>query len=82
MRYEGRVLQIPEQAHRRHYVKARVRVHDYPDGSLGIFHGPRQLVRFAAGPAPEAQDAPASSASARARGPQGQALRAALARRP
>jgi len=82
VRYEGRVLQIPEQAHRRHYVKAQVRVHEYPDGSLAIFHGPRQLVRFPAGGTPEADDAPAAQASARARGPQGQALRAALARRP
>jgi transposase len=82
VRYEGRVLQIPEQAHRRHYVKAQVRVHAYPDGSLAIFHGPRQLARFPAEGAPKAKGAPASSASARARSPQGQALRAALARRP
>jgi transposase len=82
VRYEGRALQIPEQAHRRHYVKALVRVHEYPDGSLAIFHGPRQLVRFPAGGAAEAEDAPATPASARARGPQGQALRAAPGRRP
>jgi transposase len=82
VRYEGRVLQIPEQAHRHHYVKVEVRVHDYPDGSLAIFHGPRQLVRFPAEGASETQDAPAHPASARARGPQGQALRAARARRP
>jgi transposase len=71
VRYEGRVLQIPEQAHRRHYVKAAVRVHEYPDGSLAIYHGPRQLVRF------PPEDAPAVQASARARSAQGQALRAA-----
>ena len=82
VRYEGRVLQIPEQAHRRHYVKALVRVHEYPDGSLAIFHGPRQLVCFPAGGATEAEDAPATPASARARGPQGQALRAPPGRRP
>lgn len=78
VRYEGRVLQIPEQAHRRHYVKAQVRVHEYQDGSLAIFHGPRQLVRFPAG----ADDAPAHPSSACARRAQGQALRAAQARRP
>jgi transposase len=78
VRYEGRVLQIPEQAHRRHYVKVQVRVHDYPDGSLAIFHGPRQLVRFPARGASETEDAPAHPASARARGRQGQALQAAL----
>src|SRR5215217_7422866 len=32
VRYAGRVLQIPEQRHRRHFVKATVRVHEYPDG--------------------------------------------------
>ena len=37
VRYEGRVLQIPEQRHRRHFVKANVRVHEYPDGRLAIF---------------------------------------------
>jgi transposase len=77
VRYEGRVLQIPEQAHRRHYVKAQVRVHEYQDGSLAIFHGPRQLVRFPAG----AEDAPAHPSSACARSAQGQALRATQARR-
>jgi hypothetical protein len=46
VRYEGLVLQIPEQKHRRHYVKARVRVHEYPDGGLALFHGPRQLASY------------------------------------
>lgn len=48
VRYEGAVLQIPEQKHRRHYVKASVRVHEYPDGRLAIFHGPRLLARYEA----------------------------------
>jgi hypothetical protein len=39
-------LQIPRQRHRRHYVRATVRVHEYPDGSLAIFDGPRCLARF------------------------------------
>ena len=39
-------LQIPPQRHRRHYVRATVRVHHYPDGSLAIFDGPRCLARF------------------------------------
>jgi transposase len=47
VRYKGRVLQIPEQRHRHHYVKARVRIHQYPDGTLAIFHGPRRLARYA-----------------------------------
>lgn len=48
VRYKGLVLQIPEQRHRHHYVKARVRIHQYPDGTLAIFHGPRRLARYAA----------------------------------
>ena len=46
VRYRGLTLQIPEQRHRRHFVKATVMVHDYPDGSLALFHGPRLLARF------------------------------------
>ena len=46
VRYKGLVLQIPEQAHRRHFVKASVKVHEYPDASLAIFHGPRCLARY------------------------------------
>jgi hypothetical protein len=39
-------LQIPPQAHRHHYVKATVRVHEYPDGGLAVFDGPRRLARY------------------------------------
>jgi transposase InsO family protein len=46
VRYEGRVLQIPEQRHRRHFVKVTVRVHEYPDGRLAVFHGPRRLADY------------------------------------
>ena len=31
VRYKNLVLQIPEDRHRHHYVKAKVRVHEYPD---------------------------------------------------
>lgn len=44
--YNRRSLQIPPQRHRRHYVRATVRVHEYPDGRLAIFDGPRCLARF------------------------------------
>ncbi len=44
--YKRLVLQIPEQAHRRHFVKANVKVHEYPDGKLALFHGPRCLARY------------------------------------
>lgn len=42
-------LQLPESPMRRHYVKARVRVHAYPDGAIALFHGPRRLGRYDAG---------------------------------
>jgi transposase len=48
VRYQGLSLQIPPSPLRRHFVKARVRVHDYPDGTLAIFHGPRCLARYRA----------------------------------
>jgi len=44
--YNRRSLQIPAQRHRQHYVRATVRVHEYPDGSLAVFDGPRCLARF------------------------------------
>ena len=44
--WHRRSLQIPPQRHRQHYVRATVRVHHYPDGSLAIFDGPRCLARF------------------------------------
>ncbi|MGH9575793.1 MAG: ISNCY family transposase [Terriglobales bacterium] len=46
VRFEGRALQIPADRHRCHYVKAKVRVHRYPDETLAIFHGPRCLARY------------------------------------
>ncbi len=44
--WQGRSLQIPPQRHRQHYVRATVRVHEYPDGRLAIFDGPRCLARY------------------------------------
>lgn len=46
LRYKNLVLQIPEDRHRHHYVKAKVQVHHYPDGTMAIFHGPRKLAVF------------------------------------
>ena len=37
--YEGLRLQLPQSRTRTHYVKARVKVREYPDGTLAIFHG-------------------------------------------
>jgi transposase len=39
-------LQIPESPLRAHFVKARVKVRQYPDGTHSVFHGPRCLGRY------------------------------------
>lgn len=44
--YEGRRLQIAASPARPHYVKARVKVREYPDGTLALFHGPRCIGRY------------------------------------
>ena len=44
--YEGRSLQLPNSPARAHYVKANVKVREYPDGTLAVFHGPRRLARY------------------------------------
>ena len=46
VRYGKRILQLPAGPHRPYYVKAQVRVHEYPDGTLAVFHGPRCLARY------------------------------------
>jgi transposase len=68
-------LQLPQSPLRAHYVKARVRVHQYPDGGLAVFHGPRCIARFTA----DGQPAPLSPtrASATSCSPPSRTLRAA-----
>ncbi len=44
--FERLNLQIPADTHRCNYVKAKIRVHRYPDGGLAIFHGPRKLASY------------------------------------
>jgi hypothetical protein len=44
--FERLSLQIPADDTRAHYVKRRVRVHRYVDGSLAVFYGPRRLGRY------------------------------------
>ena len=44
--FEGITLQIPADRYRCHYVKVRVRIHRYMDGSVAIFHGPRKLADY------------------------------------
>jgi len=58
--FEGKRLQIPAHAHRYHFVKARVRVHRYPDGRLAVFHRPRKLAEYERDGSP-VTDAPAAA---------------------
>jgi transposase len=44
--FDGMKLQIPPNKYRCHYVRVRVMVHRYQDGSLAIFHGPRKLADY------------------------------------
>jgi transposase len=44
--YRTLKLQIPESPMRPHFVKARVKVHVYCDGSHAVFHGPRCIGRY------------------------------------
>ena len=46
VRYRGLSLQIPPSPIRPHFVRVKVRVHHYPDGTLAMFHGPRCLARY------------------------------------
>lgn len=46
VRWKGLTLQIPESPLRPHFVRATVRLHEYPDGQLALFHGPRQIARY------------------------------------
>ena len=52
--WRGRALQIPQQAHRHHDVRATVSVRHDPDASLAIFDGPRCLGRDGAAGQPAA----------------------------
>ena len=45
---KGKTLQIPVNRYRCHYVRVRVCVHRYRDGSLAVFHGPVKLADYAA----------------------------------
>jgi len=46
VRYKCLNLQIPQDKHRLHYVRVKVRVHEYPDTTLAVFHGPRKLAHY------------------------------------
>lgn len=59
VRWQGRTLQIPPSPLRPHFVRATVRVHQYPDGRCALFWGPHRLADFDADGA--LQPAPASA---------------------
>jgi transposase len=48
VKWERRSLQLPPSRLRPHFVKATVRVHEYPDGELAVFWGPHRLADYAA----------------------------------
>lgn len=43
---DGLHLQIPAATSRAHFVRAKVRVNRYADGTYAIFHGPRRLASY------------------------------------
>jgi len=46
VRYQGKILQIPQDTFRYHYVRTEVEVRQYLDGTLGVFFGNRNIGRF------------------------------------
>ena len=46
VQWRGLTLQIPPSPLRAHFVRATVRVHEYPDGRLAVFHGPHRLADY------------------------------------
>lgn len=46
VRFDGLVLQIPQDQYRYHYVRVKVRIHRYPNGNLAIFYGHRKLATY------------------------------------
>ena len=44
--FEGKTLQIPTDEYRCNYIRVKVRVHRYTDGSMAVFHGPRKLADY------------------------------------
>jgi transposase len=44
--FENITLQIPSDQYRCNYIKAKVMVHRYHDGTMGIYYGPRKLAMY------------------------------------
>ena len=47
VRWRARHLQIPPSRLRPHFVRAKVRLHEYPDGAVALFWGPHRIADFA-----------------------------------
>lgn len=43
VRWNGRCLQIPASKLRPHFARAKVRIHEYPDGAIALFWGPHRI---------------------------------------
>jgi len=56
--WNGKRLQLPESRLRPHFVKAQVKVHEYPDGTCAVFLGPHRLADYDAQGAPLVPTAP------------------------
>jgi transposase len=46
LKWRRLTLQLPPSRLRPHFVKANVRVHEYPDGTLAVFLGPHRLADY------------------------------------
>ena len=46
VKWRGLALQIPPSPLRPHFVRATVRIHEYPGGRLAVFHGPHRLADY------------------------------------
>jgi transposase len=44
--WNGKRLQLPESRLRPHFVKAQVRIHEYPEGTCAVFLGPHRLADY------------------------------------
>jgi hypothetical protein len=45
--WRGRSLQIPPTPLRPHLARTKVRIHDYPGGTVAVFKGPQRFASFA-----------------------------------
>lgn len=53
VRWKGKTLQIPPSPWRAHYVRASIRISEYPCGRIVLHHGPRRIASFTPDGTPE-----------------------------